>query len=257
MTILPSNFRSLEIDWYTYGVKNSDIHSTFYYEDEEGIKRKLATSTSVRESKEVTVAFVGEEVNGFRRIVFSNGRYGFQDASGKIAPYSFNIASDFNELGLAMVGTLEGATWINTQFQKLTMRGTWTFMEDKFADIPSQVTGFVAGLSRAVYSRRSKRDTIFINESGRKVEFVDDTKKVPVEYEDAYNGGDGFTEEGYRITSKGVFFASGVFKSFEEIVNLPEVRVILGKMGEASLKQSREGEGKTLKMIPNKDNTAR
>lgn len=249
MITLPSKFKSLEIDWYAYGVNNNDTVTTFYLKDDEGKTTEINTHDSIRETEECRVVSVGEEVNGFRRVEFSNGKIGFQDASGKVAPYKFNIASDFNEYGFAIVGTMYGVTWINSEFKKLTARGTWTFMEDQFIEMPTRIQNFVLGMSSVSYMRRSKREAFFIDIEGKKVQFVDELHEQYVDFGGTYDSEAGFNELGYKITSKGVYFANGSFMGFEEIIKLPEASELLGKISRNKLEQLETD--KKMALLPN------
>ncbi len=59
----------------------------------------------------------GEFVNGFMLVQMNTGKFGYiRKSDGQLLPYRFAIASNFNELGFAVVGTLSGVTWINKNF---------------------------------------------------------------------------------------------------------------------------------------------
>lgn len=57
-------------------------------------------------------------VNGFKIVQFANGEYGYiRESDHTILPYRYDIALDFNEHGLAMVGRNGVLVWINKNFE--------------------------------------------------------------------------------------------------------------------------------------------
>lgn len=252
MSNLPSNFKDLQIDLLSYGVDNNSILNVFYYKDETGKYVEYRTRDLVREEEEkIEVVSVGEEVNGFRRVMFSNGKVGFQDREGNVLQYRFSIASDFNEYGFAMIGTSDGVTWINREFKKLTSRGSWTILEDKFALLPTGVSEYVNGLSIISFNRRSKRQTFVLDTNGQKVVFRDSKRDLAVEFESQTDIRSSLAEDGYQITSKGIFFANGTFMMFEDLVDLSEIREVLGNLGASAFEQEKLRDGKRVSLMPN------
>lgn len=248
MISLPSNFKALTIDMYAFGVDNNYTFTTFYYRDENGVFHEYKTRDAVREREEVTVVSVGEEVNGFRRVEYSNGKIGFQTAEGKLISYKFNIASDFNACGLAMVGLNGGVTWINSEFKKLTSKGNWTMMEDEFSSLPLEVSDFVAGLSSVEVGRMTRIKAFFIDQEGKRMEFFHSASGSTVNFEGKFSNGSSFEESGYKITSEGVYFACGQFLTFEEVVKLPQMDAILSTLN-AGMVQEKMGKSLHLGKI--------
>lgn len=60
-------------------------------------------------------------VRGYKVVTMKDGSFAYlREEDGKLLPYRFDIASDFNELGFAMVGLGRGVTWLNKKFEILT-----------------------------------------------------------------------------------------------------------------------------------------
>lgn len=65
-----------------------------------------------------------EFVNGFKRVRNNYGQYLYIKEEGNILlPYIFDVATDFNNLGFAMVGKCSEVAWINKNFQITEKRG--------------------------------------------------------------------------------------------------------------------------------------
>ena len=59
-------------------------------------------------------------VNGFKLVEFNDNRYGYiREEDHLLMPYRYDIASDFNEFGLAIVGKNGSVSWINKNFEYL------------------------------------------------------------------------------------------------------------------------------------------
>ena len=73
-----------------------------------------------------------EYVNGYKIVKFKNKEYGYvRESDELIMPYRFDIVSDFNEYGLAMVGLNGTVTWINQDFKFLSAEtGRLEFLRD-------------------------------------------------------------------------------------------------------------------------------
>lgn len=67
-----------------------------------------------------------EYVNGFKIVHFQTGEFGYRrESDGKIMPVYCDIASNFNEYGLALVGRNTYATWIDKNFRYVNQFGIW------------------------------------------------------------------------------------------------------------------------------------
>lgn len=90
------------------GGRFDPLDGTFTFTTEDDIvKLPLHQEFGVTSTKDVTYDKSKLNfVNGFARVLLSNGKFGYVDEDDNLMPYSFDIAFDFNELGFAMVGTV-------------------------------------------------------------------------------------------------------------------------------------------------------
>ena len=119
-------------------------------------------------------------VNGFKVVKTANDEYGYiRESDNKLLPYRYDIALDFNEYGLAMVGKDGYVTWINTKFQYLNTDGELVSYDNDilnqehcFTDI-SDFSESKNPLSRVSYSNyNSDTFTKYINTNGEVQSFT-------------------------------------------------------------------------------------
>lgn len=76
-----------------------------------------------REEKTDKIVEEDEFINGYKLVRFANGEFGYiRQSDGKILPHRFDIATSFNEYGLAMVGKNEAVSYITLNFEYLNLQ---------------------------------------------------------------------------------------------------------------------------------------
>jgi hypothetical protein len=64
--------------------------------------------------------------NGFAVVQTSNGEFAYmEENTNKLLPYRYDVASQFNNHGFAIVGKANSVTFINRNFQYLSKNGTF------------------------------------------------------------------------------------------------------------------------------------
>lgn len=203
-----------------------------------------------------------EFVNGFKRVLFSDMSYGYiEEQTQRLLPFKFNIASDFNEHGYAMVGTNGGVGLINRDMKALCYGCVKQDLDSVLVSYPSRWKNWESGYVESFdYQGRSyflicehnlikindhyRHKTVarFLNEDGKGICFVplrgskslDQFYKVSI---DPYNISDdikhlAFNEHGFCIFGQFVIFASGYYCTYEEIFQKPEVLQYIAELSE-------------------------
>lgn len=108
----------------------------FHYNAETASGKEISTGISVskdyfygedshNEEKFTVVDKCDEFVHGFKLGINSHGQYLFiREEDGAVMPYVFDFATDFNELGFAMVGKNSEVSWIDRNFNYVDGKGT-------------------------------------------------------------------------------------------------------------------------------------
>lgn len=76
----------------------------------------------------------------YTRVLLNNGQYGFIDNDGILQNICFDIASDYNELGYAMVGLMGKTTWLDSNFRYLSIKNL-SFVPFKHKDYLLDIHG--------------------------------------------------------------------------------------------------------------------
>jgi len=197
-----------------------NIHYEINENEEEliTINVKLPRATRPEKTDEI-VAQSESFVNGFKTVVTKNGEYAYvREEDGKLLPYRYDIAADFNELGYAMVGKDGNASWINKNFQYLSKDGELIDedLEDPYRKFDGfqKVFNFNRGqypLSRVHEGRSHFAKTYFFSPEGKIQEFYQFDGQIST-----FNSWSGscdidFNDRDYLITNEGIFFAKGYF----------------------------------------------
>lgn len=106
-----------------------------------------------------------EFVMGYKLISMQDGSFAYmRESNGEVLPYRFDIASDFNEFGFAMVGLGKGAAWLNRDFK--VFRDGWVPLESvedgPFVGI-GEFSGSVGGEVSPIVSFKTGEESIHLN----------------------------------------------------------------------------------------------
>ena len=189
-----------------------------------------------------------EFINGYKLVKLANEFYGYiRESDNKLMEHLFNIATDFNEYGYAMVGRNDTVTWIDKDFNYLSLKG-WVedpvyekhdewfngYMYglcsvDKFSngDIPLSRLGqdsemcFYIGIDGKIicFKALEDEDTIGFSASVRYGTNFD-------EYNHATSNGIGFSKEKYFL------FGEGYYEDFDDLVKYTLKNGVIDKIEE-------------------------
>lgn len=124
MNRLPNNIEFLAVDRKTFFVKeaseNSCLYGYIYKVDDKcyPIYLTLPIKEEDRIEKYNIVDESNNYINGFKLIRNAYSQYLYKkEETEEVLPYVFDVATDFNEYGLAMVGIRNSVFWINKKFE--------------------------------------------------------------------------------------------------------------------------------------------
>ena len=198
-----------------------------------------------------------EFINGYKLVKLANEFYGYiRESDNKLMEHLYNIATDFNEYGYAMVGRNDTVTWIDKDFNYLSLKG-WVedpvynkhndwfngYMYgmcsvDKFSegDIPISRIGqncelcFYIGIDgKTIYFKAlEEEDTVKFSSSVRYGTNFD-------EHNHARSKGIGFSNDQYFL------FGEGYYADFDDLVKYSLDNGVIDKI-EGKLKCKKIGE---------------
>ena len=175
-------------------------------------------------------------------------------------PYRFDIATDFNQYGLAMVGKDGHVTWINKEFKMLKHDDYWVFQELKPIDLEFDKTGRLSGGFSKVYSfskgefplakvyegRRKQGFVAFLRPSGTLQHFrdYDGASVSQLEGNSEFPICSNFDENGIAVMERGILLAEGFEISNENIINILKGKGTLLEIKQDALQCQKEQEEK-------------
>lgn len=205
-------------------------------------------------------------VNGFKLVrteVKPHGSPEFayiKEETGELLPYRFDIATDFNQYGLAMVGKDGDVTWVDKEFKMLKHDDMSVFKKMQPIDVNLLETGRINGgflrvqnftkgkvpLSR-VYEGRSSYGTVaFLNSTGTLQKFFKyNGKDVSSLGSTEFTHCSEFDENGIAIMDRGVLLADGFEISNASIINILKEKGTLLEIQEEALHRQKEQEEKS------------
>jgi hypothetical protein len=196
-----------------------------------------------------------EFFNGYKVVGTANGEYAYvRQEDGKLLPARFDIAGDFNEYGLAMVGRNGKVSWINKKMEYLSTEGKFVAIDlknnhEKFNGW-STVTQFSksnASLSR-LYNGEDG-DTSYLTTDGKIKEFFQlyGNEKLSEYSRTSFSSGKDFNEQGYAFTADNVvLLATGYCLSLKDMLEIAEQNGWLKELMDttAKLKQKKAPDNK-------------
>lgn len=196
-------------------------------------------------------------VNGFKLVKLADNRYGYiRENDGKLLPFRYDVASNFNEYGLAMVAKRGHTTWINKDFAYLSafINDYGKMMEevnDEFMGFDG-IFNFSSGkipLSRVINIKGYHRDNIEyrlpdiddqccvsylgINGELKKFYKYDCEESLDEVGETRFENGNNFNENDYSIDNNKVLFARGYYCTSSDFLKVCDQSGMLSKISQS------------------------
>ncbi len=195
-------------------------------------------------------------VNGFKVVKTSTGEYAYvRESDNILMPYRYDIATDFNEHGFAMVGKNGFVTWIDKDFRYLNRKGemvkeetdnsfySWEGVDDfSKGEIPlSRV--FVREHGNSTFGKMAYFTTDgtlkkFYKYDGEEI----DRSNAITDFDGICSNRTLFDKKNYISCSERLLFAKGYYIEYKDIVKIPGVYDLVSSNVEHLLNE-KDGKG--------------
>ena len=193
-------------------------------------------------------------VNGFKVVQTANKEYAYVREDNFLLPYRYDIATDFNEYGYAMVGKDGSVSWINRNFRYFDVTKE-KFLEEEnvsfaFNDIRS-INDFGKGkypLSKMVYKKvlhYYEEETVYLGVDGKIKQFskydgekISENNSMKEFSEQSTN----FNNKGYATANAGslILLSSGHYLTVKDLIRICEEKGFLDAINSRVEKQEQE-----------------
>ncbi len=265
MENLSSKINSISCGSYVF--ETQDFKREVYYtinEDEENsvhLTIRLPYSTRPESSNEI-IESSGSFINGFKVVQTANKEYAYiREEDGVLLPYRYDVASDFNEYGFAMVAKDGNANWINSQFQYLSKNGDMVDeqLEDKYYKYKKfegfqKIHKFSRGkypLSRVYEGRNRYANSFYFSTEGKIKEFYEFDGSFDHLFTHSFFGNVDFGDKDYIVGGNGILFAKGYYCPLEYVLEFFEQNGLVSKLYENADKCFNEEKVQVKVLKPN------
>lgn len=169
-----------------------------------------------------------EFVNGFKVVKLANNCYSYvREEDNTLMPYFYDIAFDFNEYNLAMVGKAGSVSWINKDFNYLDSKGNIVSeKEDSWKNFDGwdalfNFYGKDNPLSRAYCGMEDYGRTVYIDKENKIKRFFQYDGSVNKNmFRTEFFTGENFNDSKYAIADNYILYENGFCISKEDIIKL-------------------------------------
>lgn len=168
-------------------------------------------------------------IEGLKLVKMADGKYAYvQELNGQLLPYRYDIATDFNEYGFALVGKHGCVSWIDTSFHILNASGEMVEQKEEHGEIIDgfeEITEFSSGaipLSKVVDCRHIYYGSVsYFGMDGKLKEFVqyNGAENHSLSYL-SFKNGTRFDKRGIAISEDKILFAQGYYCLLKDVINL-------------------------------------
>lgn len=208
---------------------------------------------------EISVDIVNESpsfINGFKVVQTSNGEYAYiRQSDFQLLPFRYDIASNFNEYGFAMVGKNGNVSWIDTSFRYLDSKGKMT--EENPSDYYARFKGWqgVSNFSQGtiplsqVYEGRNCYYTVaYFGTNGELKKFYKYNGQINEDFSKTlFNSGTPFDENDQAKADGDMLFAKGYYLSNKDLINICKQKGFIDSICKDAEKYFDQETGKVLK----------
>lgn len=234
-----------------------------YYEINEGKKDAIGVRVALPEfgrpkiSSEI-IDNSNDFMNGFKVVQTSNGEYAYiRQSDSLLLPFRYDVASDFNEYGFAMVGKEGSVSWIDTSFRYLDLNGDMVEEElskgyakfDGWQGISSFSKGSIP-LSRVCDGRSTYVRVSYFGIDGKFKEFyryngeIDDSFSIS-----SFGKGTIFDKNGHAMADGNMLFARGYYLSYGDLIEICEQKGFITVISKDADKCFDKETGKVIKKL--------
>lgn len=203
---------------------------------------------------EIIIDDSNEFVNGFKVVQTENGEYAYvRETDNCLLPYRYDVATNFNEYGFAMVGKDGFVSWIDTNFKYFNIDGN--FVEEKVDKYPSfnawqTVSEFSKGeipLSRLFYDKNLFGKTVYLGIDGKLKEFYQYDGNINHVSNTYFSNGDEFDINGFAMADGKMLFARGYYCTYHDLIKICKEKGFILSICEDAEEQFNKNFSKILK----------
>ncbi len=230
-----------------------DIHYVINENEETETKVLVQLPNYVRPKKSNKISEDSNDfINGFKVVRTSNGEYAYvREVDNSLMPYRYDIATDFNEYGYAMVAKDGKVSWINKNFEYLNSKGKMV------KENLNQVTSYFDGWEKVQDFSKSSVPLSLIWDGDYLYEYFGTDGKIKEFYKydgevdknfkrDCFTKGMTFNEKGYATSDDAIIFDKGYYITYEDLLRLSVEKGFLNELSEDAQRSFNDKE-KTLK----------
>lgn len=198
--------------------------------------------------------------NGFKLVKTSNGEFGYvREFDGILMPYRYDIAFDFNEYGLAMVGKDGNVSWIDKDFNYINREGEKEKEEIYSKGFDSYGNNFKAWQRLEQFSKgeipiaklydgRNTYATIrYIDTNGNIKKFYKfDGKIDKKDISSFFRSGTSFDKKGVAKADGSYLFARGYYIAYDDILEMAISRGFVNELSKEAEQALNNKKGKRL-----------
>jgi len=197
-------------------------------------------------------------VNGFKLVRTSNGEFGYiRESDNELLPYRYDIAFDFNEYGLAMVGKDGDVSWIDKDFNYINLEceKVQEDLDYNYGDFKAWQTieQFSKGekpIAKLYYGRDTYAKIRYIDASGNLMSFRNFDGKIRDNLTTTYfSSGTSFNKDGIARTGRSYLFARGYYIDYDDILEMAISRGFVNELSKEAEQALDKKEGKKLRKV--------
>lgn len=166
-------------------------------------------------------------IEGLKLVQMADRKYAYiRESDGQLLPYRYDIATDFNEYGFALVGKHGCVSWMDASFHILNVSGEMVEQNEEHGEITDgfeEITEFSAGsipLSKVVDSRHIYYGSVsYFGIDGKLKEFIQYNENPSLSYL-SFKNGTRFDKRGIAISEDKILFAQGYYCLLKDVIKL-------------------------------------
>lgn len=199
-------------------------------------------------------------VNGFKLVKTANEEFGYvRESDGELLPYRYDIAFDFNENGLAMVGKDGYVSWIDIEFKYINLEGKKVKenLDYRSGDFKGwqEIEQFSKGekpIAKLYYGRDTYAKVRYIDANGNLMSFRKFDGKIHNNITSSlFECGTSFDKDGVAKADGSYLFARGYYITYKDVREIATSIGLINMISNEAEKLLDEEEGKTLKKTLN------
>lgn len=204
-------------------------------------------------------------INGYKVVQTSNGEYAYiRQSDFQLLPFRYDIASDFNEYGFAMVGKEGSVSWIDTSFRYLNLKGDMVEEDFNISYGYAKFNGWqgISDFSKGniplsqVYDGRNAYERVsYFGVDGKFKEFYEYNGKIVDSFPiSSFRQGTLFDENGWAMAEGNMLFSRGYYLSHKDLIEICKQKGFITLISEDADKCFDKETGKVLKNVTKNSN---